>query len=393
MTESTLNAALRTLEATEANLNKAERLFDSLLEAIPDGIAFVDDPDYEDNLRDLQVLLETLPKISSWKPDFPLFTLTEVAQLRFDAQELGDFEATVSIDETIKSPRRNLREYRRRLQRKRRQLVREALTRTIQDIDSELALLTNSLDPQQDSKKKIAPELKRLESLVTQIGMLLGSNIPRRWGDLHRHLSFAMLGDLYDIVEHDWPAIKASICQTMHGENEPVAVDVQDIGELVGTVPRGEIATRLKWESLSATDFERVIFCLITAATGYENPRWLMHTNAPDRGRDLSAFQITQDPFGGTLRQRVIIQCKHWLSKSVSVGDVALLKEQMRLWQPPRVDICVIATTGRFTADAVAAIECHNQSDSALRIDMWAESQLELLLAGYPGIIAEFGLR
>jgi hypothetical protein len=118
-----------------------------------------------------------------------------------------------------------------------------------------------------------------------------------------------------------------------------------------------------------------------------------MKTNAPDRGRDLSAYRVYADPLAGTLRQRVIIQCKHWQSKSVAPSDIATLKEQMKLWEPPRVDIHVIVTSGRFTSDAVAVVEKHNQSDSALRVEMWPDSHLELLLANRPAIIAEFGLR
>jgi hypothetical protein len=53
----------------------------------------------------------------------------------------------------------------------------------------------------------------------------------------------------------------------------------------------------------------------------------------------------------------------------------------------------IIATSGRFTSDAVAIIEKHNLSDSALRIEMWPESHLERLLASRPAIIAEFSLR
>jgi len=38
-------------------------------------------------------------------------------------------------------------------------------------------------------------------------------------------------------------------------------------------------------------------------------------------------------------------------------------------------------------------VEKHNQSDAAMRIDMWPESHLELLLAQRAGVIAQFGLR
>jgi hypothetical protein len=93
------------------------------------------------------------------------------------------------------------------------------------------------------------------------------------------------------------------------------------------------------------------------------------------------------------MRSRTIIQCKHWLTKSVSVGDVTTLMAEMSLWEPPRVDVLVIATSGRFTTDALDFIERHNQTDRALRVEMWPESHLERLLAQRPALIAEFGLR
>ena len=68
---------------------------------------------------------------------------------------------------------------------------------------------------------------------------------------------------------------------------------------------------------------------LISNEAGYENPEWLMQTRAPDRGRDLSVTRTTTDALSGTLRHRVVIQCKHWQTKSVSLQDAALAKEQM----------------------------------------------------------------
>ncbi|MEY4704798.1 MAG: hypothetical protein RL042_1000 [Nitrospirota bacterium] len=170
-------------------------------------------------------------------------------------------------------------------------------------------------------------------------------------------------------------------------------MEVGDLGVLVSKKPRGPVATKLLWESLDEEEFERLVFALISSEQGYENPEWLMKTNAPDRGRDLSVYRVYADPLGGTIRLRVIIQCKHWLSKSVGVSEIALLREQMKIWEPPRVDVHVIATSGRFTSDAVAIIEKQNLSDSALRIEMWPESHLERLLASRPAIIAEFSLR
>jgi hypothetical protein len=33
----------------------------------------------------------------------------------------------------------------------------------------------------------------------------------------------------------------------------------------------------------------------------------------------------------------------------------------MTLWEPPKVNVLVVATTGRFTTDAIAWIEKHNE--------------------------------
>jgi len=178
-----------------------------------------------------------------------------------------------------------------------------------------------------------------------------------------------------------------------YDENEPVPVGVEDLGTLAASHPTGPVATKLKWEALTTESFERLIFALISSAKGYENPEWLMHTNAPDRGRDLSVTRVVDDPLGGVMRSRVLIQCKHWGTKSVSVGDISELKDQTTHWEPPKVHVLVIATSGRFTSDAVALIEKQNAGDRALRVEMWPESHLERLLATRPALIAEFSLR
>jgi len=161
----------------------------------------------------------------------------------------------------------------------------------------------------------------------------------------------------------------------------------------VSSEPKESVVTELKWSNLSDENFERLIFTLISSTKGYENPEWLMKTNAPDRGRDLSVIRVNKDPLGGTQNSRIIIQCKHWLTKSISLNDVIVVKDQIRLWDPPRVNVLVIATSSRFTGDTVAWIEKYNESGDSLKIEMWAESHLERLLAARPAIIAEFGLK
>ncbi|MBS9996962.1 restriction endonuclease [Vibrio alginolyticus] len=395
MTESSLNAALRIFEATEANLVKLEEIWIEMESVIPSGVVFLEDSGYENNCRDFENVLASLPKIDGWKPKIYLMNLNEIGQNRLDAMEVGEIECQISVENHIYEPAKLIREYRHKFDRKRRELVRDALQSVIDSIDEDLRDLAIELEGESEVNEAVTrSSFDDLKSHIAEIDTLLGSEPrPSRWTDLHRHLHFGLLGDLQDIIKHDWPSVKSGIKKSLYGEKEPIPVEIDDLGSLVSSKPTGSIVTQLKWERLSPDEFERVIFALISSEKGYENPEWLMKTNAPDRGRDLSVLRVHDDPLGGVFRHRTIIQCKHWLSKSVSVSDIAELKEQMKLWEPPKVDIHVIATSGRFTSDAVALVEKHNQSDSGLRIEMWPESHLERLLSSRPSLIAEFGLR
>lgn len=193
----------------------------------------------------------------------------------------------------------------------------------------------------------------------------------------------------FEIVEANLVKLEHSLFDA----NEPLPNDVVELSDLVQERPRGAVTTKLSWDRLSPEEFERLIFSIISNEEGYENPQWLMRTNAPDRGRDLSVTRVVSDKLSGTFRLRVIIQCKHWLANSIALPDLAEVKEQMQLWGEPRVDVLIMATSGRFTADAVSWVEKHNGQDHALRIEMWPESHLERLLAERPNLIADFGLR
>lgn len=395
MTESTMNAALRQFETVEANLVKAERLLDAIDEAIPKGIVFGSNSHYESNCHHFDALYAVLPKIKGWKPEIHLFELDEIAQNRLDAQELGEIECTISVERSIEEPSKTLRQYRLRFDQMRRELVRDALQDLISGIDGCVHALSLLPEPEGRHQEVSHQQFDVLKQNVAQINMLMGSSMskPPRWGDLSRRIHFGLYGDLQDIILHDWPATKAGLQKSMYGDNEPMPVEIEDLETLTSAKPRGAVATKLKWDSLTEEQFERLIYTLVATESGYENAAWLTKTEAPDRGRDVSVFRVQADTLGGTMRQRVIIQCKHWLSRSVGIAEIATLREQMKTWEPPRVDVHVIATSGRFTSDAILAVEKHNHSDSALRIEMWPESHLELLLAARPSLIAEFGLR
>jgi len=391
-----MNAALRYFETTEANLIKIEKVLSDIRFSIPDGIQFGSTPDYEDNCRSFESLLEALPKIDGWKPEITPMGLNEIAQNRLDAKEIGEIECEVSVEHQIDEPDRLIREYRYRFNKKRREMIRDSLMSLIDAIDTNLRDLSKLIkDHPRPNEKFQAPPFEELKINIAQINTLLGSSVlkPARWTDLARHIHFATARDLHDIIDIDWPSVKAGLRKSLYGEKEPAPVGVGDLSDIVNKKPSGPVATKLRWDQLTPEDFERLLFVLISSEKAYENPEWLMRTNAPDRGRDLSVYRVDTDPLRGTVRQRIIIQCRHWLTKSVGPSEVATLRELMKTWEPPRIDVHVIATSGRFTSDAVAIIERHNQSDSALRIEMWPESHLERLLASRPALIAQFALR
>ena len=391
---STLEAALQKFEAAEANLEKLETLWGKISALIPSGIAFGAPPEYDELCQAFSGISPALPAIGGVRADCHLLDFDSIGQMRFDVQELGEVDAHISVENEIESPGKKLREYRFLLNAKRRELVRGRLLALIGEVDEILALLAPTLEGSVINAHVNGPLWSQLNDAVQEIETLLGSNLkPPRWYDLGRHLHFGMFGDLSDIINADWPSVRAGLQLGAYGEHDPIPVGVDDLEDIVAARPQGHVTSQLNWSALTDDQFERLMFSLISDTPGYENAQWLQNTHAADKGRDLSVFRLDSDLLGGVRRHRVIIQCKHWLSKSVGPGDVSDVRSQMELWQPPRVDELIIATTGRFTVDAISLVEQHNQADRALHIHMWPDSHIEKLLAARPHLTGEFRLR
>jgi len=391
---STLEQALQQFEAAEANLEKLEKLWEKISGHIPGGPAFGAPPEYDELCLAFRGILPALPAIGGVRVEDHLYDYDAAGQMRLDALEVGEIDAQVSVENALEEQGRRLREYRFLLNAKRRELVRGRMLTLIDEVDETLRLLVPSLGGAEVNEAVPEPNWSRLKEAIQEIATLLGSNPkPPGWGTLMRHLHFGQMADLSDIHKVDWPAVKGGLRIGIYGEHDPVPVGVADLEDIVAARPQGPVTSRLNWSALTDEEFERLIFSLIGETPGYENPQWLQHTNASDRGRDLSVVRVDTDPLEGVRRHRIIIQCKHWLSRSVGPGDVSDVRSQMELWQPPRVDGLIIATTGRFTADAIALVEQHNQADRALHISMWPDSHLERLLAARPHLIGEFRLR
>lgn len=396
---SPLNQALKQFEATEANVEKLQRLWAKMERLLPGGSTISFDQEeiaqYEECSRSFDMIAAALPKIDGHKLTISHLPLQEVFQTALDCLELGEISATISAEEAARKQGRDLSEYKFRLRRAKKALARTTVQQLSKDVDSLIPILASEY-PESRGGKAEGPSWNRLKTILQSIAALIAGAVtkPPRWNELWRHISWAEANDVRDIIAMDWPAVSGGLEAALCDEDEPVPVEVDDLGTLASSNPQGPIATSLHWDRLAPDAFERLLYNLVSAATGYDNPEWLTRTNAPDRGRDISVYRTSKDVLGGTTRSRVFIACKHYQSTSVSLSDVTLLREQTALWTDPRVDVLVIATSGRFTTDAVQRIEAFNADHSSrLKIEMWPDSTLERLLAERPGLIAEFHLR
>jgi hypothetical protein len=361
---------------------------------LPSATSDVSGPSEEDvdrdiERKDIERKFENIRKIM---PKIDGFELVNKIQ-PCDYAELDEPFAKSEYHRSLYEQGGVLKEYRFRLSSKRRQLVRGPIELICKDIDNllnSLAAVAAELSP---SEKMPDTGWTKLEEMITNLRTLLPpTGKPPRWEMLLRHISFGTKGDYEDIVKLDWPKVCSGLKTILYGEEDPLPVATSDIGVLVASKPEGKVVTKLKWSNLTPDDFERLIFNIIVNTEGYEKPEWLMHVNAPDGGQDLSVFRITTDRLVAPRRERVIIQCKH--KKSVGLKDIPTLCDQMKLWEPPRVNEAIIASTGRFTKDMVTWVDQHNnQSENALKIELWAESHLEKLLSERPSLVAEFRLR
>jgi len=378
---SSLNATLRYFEAAEANLDKLTRQLRRTLDLVPDGIAFGSNTAYEDGVRGCVELLVGLPPIDGWRPSAIPLDLDEIARRRLDADEINEPELLISLGSDMEEPERQISAYAYRLNRARRRFIREAAIGIAERITTMLVA------------PRAGPDFSGILVQLKQIDVLLGSAFPRPhdWAGMFVTIEN---GDANrDRLADTWTAIRERLVSALYDDAEPLPIPVIDLGSVSRGHSHDVVVTQLNWRALDQITFERLIFSLISTSSSYENAAWLTRTNAADAGRDLSAIRVSRDSLAGVTHSRVIVQCKHWLERSIGPADVGQLRDQMALWEPAKVDVLIIATSGRFTSDAVQLVEKHNNGDRAMKIEMWPESHIERLLAERPGLVAEFRLR
>ena len=383
---SNLDAALRQFDRVAATLQKAETVWADLSKGS------LTSEEHEQRVRIFVDLSSALPAIDGFEVRAIPMSLSEAQLARYGAAEVDEPEFHVQTEEQIDEPGFELRQYRHLFDTARREIVRGRVQELVDLIDTAVLDMTSFANRNENAPGDL---WSTMEEMVSEMDRLLGDSTarPGRWRDLRRHLSYAETNDLRDIVERDWPSVRAGLEDFIYDEFEPLPIEVDDLAELVKARPRGAVSTALNWNALDATGFERLLFDLVGNEHGYENANWLMHTNAPDQGRDVEVYRVTVDPLTGTRRERVVIQCKHWMTSSVGRNEIVLCAEAVKLWEPPRVDVLILATAGRFSRDAVAWRDRRENAGTIPRIELWPDSHLEMLLVRRPHIIATFGLR
>lgn len=186
-------------------------------------------------------------------------------------------------------------------------------------------------------------QTERTEAAIGEMARLLGDSAPASidaanyvgsWWDLQRHMRFSKSQDWRDIAERDWPEVRAEITAIALGDGDPLPVPDIDLGQAASGRLTGSATLALPWERLDADGFERLLYDLLRSIPEHENVQWLMQTRAPDRGRDLSLDRVLRDGSGGVRTERVILQAKHWLSKSVNAAAVSETATAGKLWSP-----------------------------------------------------------
>jgi hypothetical protein len=387
-----LDDLLQAMDRAAANLAKLDALWERASPMVPTGPSRGSPREYDDLRRSWSSLLPGLPPVDGWRVTVELPDADEIGQMYIDYLEIG--EPAFPVMEAAEEPGRALDEYRFRLAQARRRAIRERLqelTFTIND------LLPKILHDVPRSSREVITDSNaaHIADSVSEIERLLGDTTERRgrWGDLHRHLYFGQGHDWHDIAELDWPSVRADIEAASLSDADPLPVPDIDLGAAASAHPKGGVTTKLLWDAIDDDGFERLLFDLLRGLPNYQNVEWLMKTRAPDRGRDLSLERILLDGGGTTRTERVIVQAKHWTTKSVAPVDVATTLAALPMWEPPVIRAVIIATSGRFTADAVAVVDKHNTEGKMPFIELWPESRLEVLLAQRPDLAASHGLR
>ena len=386
-----LEELLREMDRAAANLAKLDSVWERAQPHIPTGPGAGSSREYDDLRRHWDVLLTGLPKVDGWTVTEPLPDINAAGQAFIEYLEID--EPPFSLMDALEQPGRQLDEYRFALGQARRRAVNERIQDVVRSIDTRLECIIASLPTGHDPVEN--DDAQQVRDGFRELDRLLGDTTERqgRWYDMSRHLRFSQPGDWRDIADMDWPDIRSNLETMALTELDPIPVADIDLGQAARSHPTGGVTTDLAWANIDDEGFERLLYDLMRNLPDYQNVQWLMKTRAPDRGRDLSLERVIRDASGLVRTERVIVQAKHFTSRSVGPIEIQDSLARLSLWEPPVLRVLIIATSSRFTSDAIGVVEKHNNSGKTPLIELWPNSQLESMLARRPDLVEAHNLR
>jgi len=391
-----LNEILLAFDRTEVNLDRLEAVWKRARALLPEGPELGGNAEYDDLVRSYNDLAVAVPAVDGHRLPTTLPDYEDVGHLFLEYAEFGELPRSVWQD--IDEPERAIADYRFHFNRARRRAVRSRLSGLTDQVAADLENITAFIDKSNPpSNETLQDEAAgRVVEAIVEIERLIGNAVERtgRWSDLHRHIHFGQPHDWTDIALTDWPSVLDDIQAAGFADTEPLplASEISDLGEAASHKLFGSATTALQWNEIDDDGFERLLFDLLSSFDEHYNVKWLMKTRAPDRGRDLSLERILHTPTGESRAERVLVQAKHWRSKSIRDSDVSALVVKAETWTPT-FHAVIMATSGRFTSGAVTWSDTRASSGRRPDVELWSEADLERLLSRFPSIAAAHGLR
>ncbi|MEU6071064.1 hypothetical protein ABZ864_43135 [Streptomyces sp. NPDC047082] len=225
-----LEELLGVVDRAVANLAKLEDVWARAVTFITSGPTCGSHPEYDDLRWVWADLLPGLPPLDGWTITDELPDIDEMGQSFIDYLEIGEFPGAVHA--AGEKPGEDLNEYRYRLNRARRRAARSRLQRLMSTIDAALPRGLAGVD--RDSQERLNNEqTEQIRAAVREIERLIGDTTERRrrWSDLHRHLRVGQGHDWHDILEIDWPTVRADVEAGALGDSDPLPVPELDLGQ------------------------------------------------------------------------------------------------------------------------------------------------------------------
>lgn len=240
-----LDDLLQVMDRAAANLAELDLVWERAQPMLPNGPSRGSSREYDDLRRAWSALLSGLPPIDGWTVTGELPDADAAGQAYVDYAEIG--MSPFGLMKELEEPGNQLDEYRFRLSQARRRAIHERLNDLTSMVSRTLPQIVEGV-PRDSTDRLSDDRTATIEDSISEIERLLGDTTERvgRWGDLHRHMHFGQGHDWHDIIEVDWPSVRADIEAASLAESDPLPVPGIDLGVAASARPSGGVSLTLE---------------------------------------------------------------------------------------------------------------------------------------------------